>query len=118
MMWVHHFMFACISFYTPYLGVLPELTLFALAMETSTPALEMMSIARCVEGFNGKALNLIKSVFALSFILSRVVLFGYGLFRSLLFWRDAEEQQFYGLADRVYGLIILQVCFMSGVEMY
>ena len=107
-MYAHHFMFAGISFFTPYLGVLPELTLFAITMETSTPALEIMSTLRRVEGANKTVLAATQSVFAALFILTRVLLFGYGLLRSMLFWRVADEELLSALDDRLYGMIALQ----------
>ena len=111
-MWVHHIMFAGLSFGCPYLSVLPELTIFAISMEMSTPFLEPMLMLRSVHGYE-KQVDVVQALFAVVFIFVRVFFYGYGLFRSLTFWWVAPEAALLAVEDRKTVTITLQVCDCS-----
>lgn len=84
-MYIHHTLFLLATIVGPYYNICPELILFTLAMECSTAPLNAMLVTRSLQGWEGVA-EAIAPLFAVSFLLFRVVLFGWGLWRSLAFW--------------------------------
>ena len=88
--YIHHLLFFLITVVAPLHCICGELTLFANAMEISTPVLNVMLVFRNVEGADGIA-TAAGVLFALLFYFARVFLFGWGLWRSLSFWWAAES---------------------------
>lgn len=111
--WAHHLLFFALSIAVPYYLVLPELTIFAVAMEISTPFLDIMLTSREMEGYN--TVTTISTVlFALSFLVTRVGYFGYGLYRSLSFWQVASPEALAAVSDRINVVMTLQALFVGG----
>jgi len=112
-MWVHHLLFAFLGLAVPYLFVLSELTLFALAMEISTPFLEFLLTFRELEGH--QTLTKVASLlFAVTFLFTRIFYFGYGLYRSLMFWHAPAPEALAALGDRATAVQALQGLFFLG----
>jgi len=108
-MWIHHISFTVLGFACPYGYIFYELTLFALAMETSTPVLQLMLMLRAVQG-NEAIVGSLGSIFALLFFLTRILFFGFGIFRSLMFWTGAGPT----VGDRLSLAVVVQAFFCGG----
>lgn len=113
MVYAHHAIFCSIGFLCPYVFVLYELTLFALTMENSGPFLEIMLVFREIEGH--ETLTSVGTViFGVLFLLLRVGYFGYGLYRSLMFWQEPTTEVLDALGERVPFVIGIQIIYSLG----
>mmetsp|Transcript_26326 Transcript_26326/g.43711 ORF Transcript_26326/g.43711 Transcript_26326/m.43711 type:complete len:281 (-) Transcript_26326:169-1011(-) len=83
--YLHHALLLLIAVLSPLNNICGELILFGLAMEVSTPFLNVMIVMRCLEGFTAVA-DAASVLFAVAFIGVRVGYFGWGLWRSIAFW--------------------------------
>eukprot|EP00658_Telonema_sp_P-2_P045448 TRINITY_DN3340_c0_g1_i2.p1 TRINITY_DN3340_c0_g1~~TRINITY_DN3340_c0_g1_i2.p1 ORF type:complete len:302 (+),score=74.53 TRINITY_DN3340_c0_g1_i2:126-1031(+) len=120
--WAHHLMFCTIAVINPYFFTIYEATGFALAMEISSPALSAMIIFRSATG----RMQLLGStwdyreietaaglVFCPVFLVVRVLLFGYGLWRSVQVWFVQPESVMVALGSRASGAKLIQGIYFA-----
>eukprot|EP00658_Telonema_sp_P-2_P030047 TRINITY_DN22764_c0_g1_i1.p1 TRINITY_DN22764_c0_g1~~TRINITY_DN22764_c0_g1_i1.p1 ORF type:complete len:205 (-),score=31.42 TRINITY_DN22764_c0_g1_i1:295-909(-) len=110
---VHHAIFLSLSFLCPYVWGYSELTTFALCMELSTPALNMVLIFRSLQGWELMS-DSFGALFAIQFLICRPLLFGLGLWRSAHFWRDPPPQAGHIEAQRMTMLAAINIIFALG----
>lgn len=84
-MWAHHLTFLALSLVCCYYYAVPEMSLYAMQQELSTPALLVMLTLRRVRGY-GSAVALAQRAFAATFFLCRPVMFSLGMYRGLQLW--------------------------------
>jgi len=124
--YVHHTVFSLVSFLNPYNFVLIEATLAALAMEISSPALSTMLIFRQVRGSIKTPLGLLEYsqietvaalVFMPLFLIARVFVFGYAMWRCMQVWVLQPPLVMTALGDGSYSaevLCIQQALYLGG----
>jgi len=113
----HHILFCFLSFAITQLEALYVLGMFGVAMEISTPALCVVLLFRSVKGHT-LLVTLAGYFFALLFLSTRVVLFGWALWRSLSFWNldsAAQAATLVALGENKQMIIVfLQALFGVG----
>jgi len=112
----HHVLFLILAGMVMYSELMFELSVFGIAMETSTPALCLMLVFRSVQGFD-KAATVAGMLFAVLFLASRVFFYGLGIWRSLSFWwTETHLQQLAveALSQQEVVTLIMQALFTAG----
>jgi len=121
--YVHHTLFCVVSVLNPYSFCVFEATLFALAMEISSPALSTMLIFRQVRGtivtrFGSLDYSQIETgaalIFMPLFLISRVFMFGYALWRSLQVWVVRPGIVLSTLGERTTFVCCVQGVYLAG----
>ena len=79
-------------------------------MEISTPFLELMLGFREIEGHE-TITTAVSVLFTVTFLFARVFYFGFGLYRSLMFWQAPTAEAMEGIGDRVYAVIAIQALY-------
>ena len=110
---LHHTLFLSLSILCQYVWGHGELTAFAVSMELSSPALDLMLVFRAVKGWEAAA-DAFGAVFALTFLLCRPLLFGFGLWRSLSFWTRPPPQAEHVEPPKMLLLKIIHVVYLLG----
>lgn len=114
---IHHVIFLIPAIVGQYYHIMAELVVFAISMETSTPALAMMLLTRQVEGHE-RAVAISGGIFSVLFLVIRIFVYGYGLARSWSFWVDPPSSALAELGEvgsgRRVAVVAMQAIFSAG----
>lgn len=113
--YVHHIGFLVLTLISTHYPIFPELGMFALAMELSTIPLSFMLVLREPKGYEWALERVLGPIFGITFMLTRVVLFGVALFRHFSLYLSDPDVFSRGVGSDIPAGVMatVQTCYVA-----